>query len=282
MWLRDTWRFLRGNVLALLGVVIVATAAIVSITAPIIAPYGPLDQDMSNRLMPPSPEHPMGTDPLGRDVLSRVIYGGRISLPIAVIIVLTALVIGVALGLVAGFFGGPLDSLLMRFTDLTTAFPPMILAMIIAAALGSGIGQAAVAIVIVWWPLYARLVRGLVLSVKHNEYVVASEAVGVRPGRILTRHVLPNCLGPAVVLATLDLGSAMLTFASLSFLGLGTAPPTPEWGAMVGKGIYFFDQWWISGFPGLAIFAVALAFNFIGDGIQDALDPRLRKGPQSK
>jgi peptide/nickel transport system permease protein len=258
---------------------IVATASIISVAAPVIAPYGPLEQDMSSRLMPPSLEHPMGTDGLGRDVLSRVIYGGRVSLPIAVIIVLTSLITGIALGLMAGFFGGPLDSLLMRFTDLTTAFPPMILAMIIAAALGSGIGQAAVAIIVVWWPLYARLMRGLVLSVKHNEYVTASQATGARTGRVLVRHILPNCLGPAVVLATLDLGSAMLTFASLSFLGLGTAPPTPEWGAMVGNGIYFFDQWWISSFPGLAIFAVALAFNFLGDGVQDALDPRLRKGP---
>jgi peptide/nickel transport system permease protein len=279
MWLQDTWRFLRKNVLALIGVSVVGIAIIVSLAAPAIAPYDPLKQDMTNRLSPPSVEHPMGTDPLGRDVMSRVIYGGRISLPAAVIIVIVSLSIGILLGLVAGFVGGLWDGVLMRFTDLVTAFPPMILAMIIAAALGSGIGQSAVAIIIVWWPMYARLVRGLVLSVKNDEYVLAARALGVPTGRMLFRHILPNCLGPAVVLATLDLGSAMLVFASLSFLGLGAVPPTPEWGAMVGKGIYYFDQWWISGFSGLAIFCVALAFNFLGDGLQDALDPRLRKGP---
>ncbi len=270
-------RFLRRNVLALIGVVILAFWLVVTVAAPLIAPYPPLKQNLRERLQGPSVTHWMGTDELGRDVMSRVMYGGRISLPIGFIIVLVATLIGTVLGSAAGFFGGAWDQILMRICDLTMSFPPIILAMGVAAALGPGLDHAAIALIVVSWPSYARVVRGLVLSVKKNEYVSASQAVGARESRILFKTVLPNCLGPAVVLSTLSLGRAILTFAGLSFLGLGAVPPEAEWGKMVADGINAFDQWWVSGFPGLAILSVVMAFNFIGDGLRDALDPRLRR-----
>lgn len=276
--LATVWRFLRRNTLTLIGLCVILVALLVTVMAPLIAPYSPLEQDMASRLQPPGLRHPMGTDALGRDILSRVIHGGRISLPVAAVIVIISMIIGIALGALAGFFGGLWDDALMRFTDLMMGFPPMILAMFVASALGPGIIHSALAVILVWWPAYARLLRGQVMSVKENTYVLAAESVGCSKWRILRRAVLPNCMGPAVVLATLDMGSAILTFASLSFLGLGTTPPTPEWGSMVGNGIYYFDQWWISSFPGLAIFATALAFNLVGDGLRDALDPRLWRG----
>jgi peptide/nickel transport system permease protein len=276
--LATLWQFLQRNTLTLIGLCVIFVALVVTVIAPLITPYGPLEQDMMSRLQSPSLRHPMGTDALGRDILSRVIYGGRISLPVAAVIVIVSMVIGITLGSLAGFFGGFLDDVLMRFTDLMMGFPPMILAMFVASALGPGIIHSALAVILVWWPAYARLLRSQVLSVKKNTYVLASESIGSSKWRILRRTVLPNCMGPVVVLATLDMGSAILTFASLSFLGLGTTPPTPEWGAMVGKGIYYFDQWWISTFPGLAIFFTALAFNLVGDGLRDALDPRLWQG----
>ncbi len=276
--LSAAFRFLRHNVLSLIGVVIIIFWVVVSIAAPVIAPYDPLKQNLRDRLQAPSAQHIMGTDELGRDVFSRVLYGGRISLPIGFIVVISATVIGALLGATAGYTGGGWDNGLMRLTDLVMAFPPIILAMAVAAALGPGLNHAAIALIIVAWPSYARVVRGLVLSVKKNEYVAASHAVGASHPRILFRSVLPNTLGPAVVMATLGLGAAILTFAGLSFLGLGAVPPTPEWGRMVADGINAFDQWWVSAFPGLAILTVVMAFNFLGDGLRDALDPRLRKG----
>ena len=190
--------------------------------------------------------------------------------------VLSAGAIGTALGAISGFAGGWLDELLMRITEVFMAFPTIILAMAIASALGPSLVNAILAMVVVWWPSYARVVRGLVLSVKANDYVQAARALGVPEGRILWRTVLPNCLAPAVVVATIDLGNAVLVFAGLSFLGLGPDPATPEWGRMIADGIEFFDQWWMSAFPGLAIFTLVMGFNFIGDSIRDALDPRLR------
>lgn len=273
----STIRFLRRNVLSLIGVIIVSFWIIVCLSAPLIAPYAPNRQNLRERLQSPTVGHLMGTDELGRDILSRVIYGGRISLPIGFIIVIAATVIGASLGSVAGYFGGVWDMALMRFTDLVMSFPPIILALSVAAALGPGLRNSALALIAVSWPRYARVVRGLVLSVKKNEYVSAAQAVGATELHILSRTVVPNCLGPAIVMTTLNLGSAILTFAGLSFLGLGAVPPDAEWGKMVADGINSFDQWWISGFPGLAILTVVLAFNFIGDGLRDAMDPRLRR-----
>jgi len=275
--LTTTVRFLRRNPLVLLGLAIFLAWAFISVAAPWIAPYDPLKQDIVARLQPPSPEHWFGTDQLGRDVFSRVLYGGRLSLPAGILVIVVAGVIGTLMGALAGFIGGWFDEGTMRLTEVFMAFPTIILAMAIAAALGPSLVNAVIAMVVVWWPNYARIVRSLVISVKSQEYVEAAHALGVPRGRVLWRTVLPNCLAPAVVLATIDLGNAILVFAGLSFLGLGPDPTTPEWGRMVADGIQYFDQWWIAAFAGLAIFTVVMAFNFIGDGIRDALDPRMRK-----
>ncbi len=273
----STWRFLRANPLAMIGVALVIFWLVVSLTAPLIAPYSPTQQAISDRLQPPSAAHWFGTDQLGRDMLSRVLYGGRLSLPAGVAVIVIAGIVGTFVGALAGFIGGWFDELLMRVTEVFIAFPTIILAMAIAAALGPSLINAILAMVVVWWPNYARVVRALVLSVKSRDFVEASLAIGTPRSRILWRTVLPNCLAPAIVLATIDLGNAILIFAGLSFLGLGPPPNTPEWGRMIADGIEYFDQWWIAAFPGLAIFTVVMAFNFIGDAIRDALDPRLRK-----
>lgn len=275
--LSNILRFLRRNPLVVIGLAIFMAWVVISIGAPWIAPYDPLKQNIAMRLQPPSAEHWFGTDQLGRDVFSRVLWGGRLSLPAGILVILVAGVIGTAIGALAGFIGGWLDEGAMRVTEIFMAFPTIILAMAIAAALGPSLINAVVAMVVVWWPNYARVVRSLVISVKTQEYVEAARAIGVPQRRVLWRTVLPNCLAPAVVLATIDLGNAILVFAGLSFLGLGADPTTPEWGRMVSDGIQYFDQWWIAAFAGLAIFTVVMAFNFIGDGIRDALDPRLRK-----
>ena len=276
----QAWRFLRANPVALVGLALVIAWVLISLLAPLIAPYGPLEQKIVQRLKPPSAAHWFGTDQLGRDVLTRVLYGGRLSLPAGLSVVLIAGIIGTAIGAISGFAGGWLDELMMRITEVFMAFPTIILAMAIASALGPSLINAILAMVVVWWPSYARVVRGLVLSVKANDYVQAARALGVPEGRILWRTVLPNCLAPAVVVATIDLGNAVLVFAGLSFLGLGPDPATPEWGRMIADGIEFFDQWWMSAFPGLAIFLVVMAFNFVGDSIRDALDPQLRNSVQ--
>jgi peptide/nickel transport system permease protein len=275
--LAAAWRFVRRNPLVLVGGTIVLAWIVVSVGAQVIAPYGPLVQRITERLQAPSAAHWFGTDALGRDILSRVLYGGRISLPVGFVVVAVALLLGGTIGATAGFGPGWLDAVLMRGTDMVMAFPIIILAMTIAAALGPGLDHTMIALVSVSWPRYARVTRGLVMAVKENEYVHASRALGASEVRILARTVLPNCLAPAVVMATLDLGNAILTFSGLSFLGLGSPPPAPEWGAMVAQGTQNFDQWWVSTFPGLAILTLVMAFNFIGDGIRDALDPRLRR-----
>jgi len=267
----------RKNPLMVGGLVICILWFAVSFVPNLVAPYGPLEQNIRERLQPPSTSHFFGTDQLGRDVLSRVLYGGRISLPAGLLVVVSAAIVGTAMGSVAGYIGGAWDETLMRITEVFMSFPIIILAMAVTAALGPSTINAVVAMVVVWWPNYARIVRSLVLSVKANEYVQAARAIGASRAYILFRTILPNCVAPAVVMATLDIGNAILIFASLSFLGLGPEPSAAEWGRMVADGIDYFDQWWLSAFPGIAIFTVILSFNLVGDGLRDLIDPRTRK-----
>ncbi|HYM68622.1 MAG TPA: ABC transporter permease [bacterium] len=263
--------------LAIASIVVVAGWLAVAAASPVIAPYGPLAQDIVGRLAPPGPAHWFGTDPLGRDILSRVLYGARLSIPVGVAAVGLAVVLGTLIGSTAGVAGGIVDEAIMRLTDLMLAFPTVILAMIISAALGAGIRNAIIAIMVAWWPTYARFARGLVLGARDREYVEAARAVGASPLRVFIRHVLLNILSPIVILSTLDVGRAILTFASLSFLGLGPPPQIPEWGSEIAAGRDYLDQWWIATFPGLAILTLVIALNVVGDSLRDALDPRLRK-----
>src|SRR5205807_5557260 len=258
------------------GAAVVGIWVLLAALAPAISPYDPIDQDVYHRLGAPSAAHWLGVDELGRDVLSRVLYGGRVSLPVAAAVVAVAAVFGTLFGGIAGFAGQWVDGVAMRLVDMVLAFPSLILAMAIAAALGPSIQNSMLAMLLVWWPPYARLARGQVLSLKNREFVVAARALGMSELRVLLRHVLPNSVAQALVLMTMDFGNAIIITAALSFLGLGAVPPTPEWGAMVAEGRELITQWWISTFPGIAIFLVALACNFLGDGLRDAIDPRLR------
>jgi len=259
--------------LAIVGAVIAAAWVVIAIFAPLIAPSNPLAQSFPMALGP-SWHHPFGTDELGRDVFSRVISGSRVTLPIGLVLVAVAATIGGTIGAVAGYFRGPIDGLFMRAADLVFAFPPIILAMVVAAVLGRSLENAALAIVVVAWPSYARVVRGLVLSVGDSEYVQSARLLGASARRALFRDVLPNVAGPVLVLMTLDLANAILLLSGLSFLGLGAQPPQAEWGSMVAEGTQYFQWWWIGTFPGLAIFTVVLAFNFLGDSLRDVFDPR--------
>lgn len=259
--------------LAIAGVVIAVAWIVIAVFAPLIAPANPLAQAYPAS-QGPSAHHLFGTDELGRDVLSRVLYGSRVSLPIALVLVALAMTIGSTVGAVAGYFRGLADGVLMRLADLVFAFPPIILAMVVAAVLGRGLFNAALAIVVVAWPSYARVARGLVLSVGESEYVQSARLLGASSRRALFRDVLPNVAGPIFVLATLDLANAILLLSGLSFLGLGAQPPQAEWGSMVAEGTQYFQWWWIGTFPGLAIFTVVLAFNFLGDSLRDIFDPR--------
>jgi peptide/nickel transport system permease protein len=266
---RPTWR----QPLALTGVAIACLWIVVAVFAPLIAPHDPLAQTFTPA-QPPSLSHLFGTDELGRDVFSRVVYGARISPPIALLLVGLAAIIGGILGGVAGYFRGVVDGALMRVVDLFFAFPAIILAMVVAAVLGRGLRNAALAIVVVAWPSYARVVRGLVLSVGDSEFVQSARLLGAPARRALFRDVLPNVAGPVFVLATLDLANAILLLSGLSFLGLGAQPPQAEWGSMVATGTQYFQWWWMGTFPGLAIFSVVLAFNFLGDSLRDVFDPQ--------
>ena len=272
---RLMWRRLGRNRLAMAGGIALIGFLVLAALAPVLAPYDPLEQALYNRLSPPSLSHPFGTDDFGRDILSRVIYGSRISLRIGVVAVVIALVIGAAIGLVAGYWGGVLDQVLMRAMDLLLAFPSILLAIGIVAVLGPGLENAMLAIGIVAVPQYARLVRASALSVREMDYVQAARALGAGDMRILFVAVLPNCLTPLIVQATLGLATAILDAAGLSFLGLGAQPPTPEWGAMLSQGRELIMRApWVLTFPGLAIFGMVLAFNLFGDGLRDALDPK--------
>jgi peptide/nickel transport system permease protein len=232
--------------------------------------------NVDDRLGAPSAEHWLGVDGLGRDVFTRVLYGGRVSLPVAAVVVVLASIFGTMYGALAGYLGGWFDEVTMRIVDMVLAFPALILAMAIAAALGPSIENSMLALLVVWWPPYARLARGQVLVLKARDFVSAAAALGLRDRRILLRHVLPNAAAPSIVLMAMDFGNAIIITAALSFLGLGAVPPTPEWGAMVAEGRELTAQWWISTFPGVAILMVALAANFVGDGLRDAIDPKLR------
>lgn len=269
-------RQLRRYWLAVLGAILVLAWIIIAIISPYIAPY-PYDQiDLTQRLLPPSADHWLGTDMLGRDVFSRLLVGSRISLLAGFSVVLIGAVVGTLIGGIAAYAGGRVEELMMRLTDLVLCFPPIILAMAIAAALGIGATNTVIAMLVVWWPKFARLARSLVIVQRNQEYVEAAVTIGYGPGRILMRHILPNSMGPMVVLVTLDVGQAILTFSGLSFLGLGVIPPIPEWGAMVAEGRELIQQWWVAAFPGFAILSVVMGFNFLGDGVRDWLDPRSR------
>ncbi len=267
---------LRRNPVVVIGMVVVITWLLLALLAPSIAPQDPLQQDVSNRLQPPNATALMGTDELGRDIFSRVLYGGRITIPAALAVVIVVSIIGTLTGALAGYMGGIGDEILMRLTDLFMAFPTIILAMAITAALGADIRNAVLALIIVRWPNYSRLTRGLVLEAKNQDYVKASRSLGASHTHILVRTLLPNTVAAAVIYASLDIGNAILLFAGLSFLGLGPEPASPEWGRMVSLGIDFFDQWWMWLFPGIAIASLVMAFNFIGDGLRDMLDPHTR------
>jgi peptide/nickel transport system permease protein len=262
--------------LAIVGVVTIGLWVFAAIFAPWIAPYDPLSQD-ADKFVTPSAKHWMGTDELNRDILSRVIYGARISLPYSLLLVALSATLGSVIGGISGYFGGKVDAVIMRITDMFFAFPAIVLAMAVAAALGPEIRNAVIAITIVAWPVYARLVRGLILNAKQNDYVTASALLGSSSSRTLLVDLRPNLSGPVFVLAALEVGNALLLLSGLSFLGLGAQPPAAEWGSMVSMGAVNFDRWWVGLFPGLAILTAVLAFNFIGDALRDALDPRTAK-----
>ena len=267
---------LRRYPIVITGIAVVIVWIILALFAPWIATHDPLDQDVSNRLQPPGTGAYLGTDELGRDIFSRVLYGGRITIPAALAVVIIVSTIGILSGALSGYLGGIWDEGLMRLTDLFLAFPTIILAMAITAALGADIRNAILALVIVRWPTYSRLTRSLVLEAKNKEYVQAARSLGASHSYILSRKILPNSISPTLAYAALDIGTVILLFAGLSFIGLGPEPSSPEWGRMVSLGVDFFDQWWMWLFPGLAIAILVMAFNFIGDGLRDMLDPRTR------
>jgi len=269
-------RWARRYGLPAAGGVLLLAWVIAAVFAPWVAPYDPTFVDVTGRLRPPSGAHWLGTDALGRDVASRVIWGARVSLTVGFTVVLLGAAFGTLLGAAAAYARGWAEEALMRLTDLVFCFPPIILAMAIAAALGIGTVNTMIAMLVVWWPKFSRLARSLVIGQRSLEYVEAAQTVGFGPAHILFRQIMPNALGPLIVLITLDLGNAILVFAGLSFLGLGVIPPAAEWGAMVAEGRELVQQWWVATFPGLAILSVVMGFNFVGDGLRDWLDPHAR------
>jgi len=267
----------RGAAFGMLVVIVVLAMAIL---APVVSPYDPLKQDLAGLLAPPGPQHLLGTDNTGRDVLSRVIWGTRISLIAGLVSVALAVVVGCAIGLAAGYWGGRIDGALMRLIDTVLSFPALVLALALGAVLGAGLGGVLIALGVVYTPTFARLMRGQVLTIRTREYVQAARVLGGADWWILQRHILPNSATPIVVQASLSVGFAILAEASLSFLGLGVQPPEPSWGSMINAGRGYLQQapWTVFG-PGIALFITVLGLNFVGDGIRDALDPRLRPGP---
>lgn len=256
-----------------IGLAIVFFWVFVALTIDIWSVYDPL-KIVGRKLLEPSLQHWLGTDALGRDVLTRTLYGARYSIAISVVVVVCSVAIGSVLGAIAGFFGGWVDGLIMRLVDVTLAFPPVLLAMAVAASLGPGLQNAAIAVIAVWWPVYARLMRGQVLDVISRDHIEAARAGGATSFRLLTKHILPLSWTPTIISATMDFGQVVLLAASLSFIGLGAQPPSPEWGAMISDGAAHFYSWWVAFGPGIAILSLGLGFNFIGDALRDILDPR--------
>jgi peptide/nickel transport system permease protein len=267
--------FAKGNVLFVAGSAIFLLIVLSAIFAPLIAPYDPTAIDFSAKLASPSFAHLMGCNDLGQDIFSQVLYGARVSLMVGVVVISLAVGIGVPLGLLAGFFGGWVDTVLMRISDVFLAFPPLLLPIAITAALGTGLFNAMVALSISWFPWYSRIVRGAVMRINSELYMSAARAMGVSSPRIMLRHALPNSMTPVIVQGSMDFGYAILAAASLSFIGIGAQPPTPEWGLMAALSrTHFIDCWWTVTFPGLAIFVTVLAVNLVGDGVRDILDPK--------
>lgn len=271
---------LRRNNLTMAALISIAILVLVAVFAPFLAPY-PEDIEKPHpeiALEGPSLKHLCGTDEMGRDIFSRIIYGTRISLKTSFIAVIFSFVIGSILGAFAGYFGGWIDEIIMRITDVFLSFPPLLLAITTAAVLGPSLANAQIAIIIAWWPWYTRLMRGQAISVKEKQYVKAAEAIGTSQIKIIFGHIFPNCISPLIIMASMDIGTIILTIASLSFLGLGAQAPTPEWGLMVSTSRnYFMNAWWYSIFPGIAIFIAVLSFNLLGDGLREILDPKTRK-----
>jgi len=267
--------FARRNVLFVLGSALFLAIVLGAIFAPLIAPYDPTAINFADKLSPPGAQHLMGANELGQDIFSQILFGARTSLLVGVVVISLAIAIGVPIGLLAGYFGGHVDTVLMRISDVFLAFPPLLLPIAITAALGSGLSNAMIALAVSWFPWYARIVRGAVMRVKNELYISAARAMGVGNVRIMLRHALPNSLTPVIVQSSMDFGYAILAAASLSFIGIGAQPPTPEWGLMAAMSrTRFLDNWWTAGFPGLAIFVTVLAVNLIGDGVRDTLDPK--------
>jgi len=273
-----TFYVIRKSKLAVFGAVIVGIFIFLALFGGHLAPYDPNDVEIGDRFLSPSSEHPFGTDKMGRDVLSRLMSGAKYSVRAGLVVLAISLPVGVILGGIAGMYGGWIDELIMRITDVFLAFPSLILAMAFSAALGPSLFNAMLALAVVWWPYYTRLIRGQALSVRESNYVEAARSRGASRWYIMVRHILPNCFSPVLVTLTLDMGLIVIATAGLSFLGFGAQPPQAEWGRMVSDGrIYLMRAWWVTVFPGLAIALTVLGFNLLGDGIRDALDPKLRR-----
>ena len=271
------WRRFARSKSALLGFLLVLLVLVAAIFAPVLAPEDPYQINLLKRLAPPGPSELLGRDDFGRDIFSRIIYGSRVSLQVGLFSTLVALIIGIPLGLVAGYYGGRIDNVIMRFLDVMMAFPSILLALTMIAAFGTNLSSVIMSIGLVAVPRYARITRGSTLSVKGMEYIDAAEALGAKTGRVLFKHILPNCLAPIIVYATMGMASAILTEAGLSFLGMGTQPPTPSWGGMLANGREFLRTApHMATYPGLAIMVTVLGFNLLGDGLRDVLDPRLK------
>ncbi|WP_152564261.1 nickel transporter permease [Neorhizobium vignae] len=269
------WLNLRGNALGMIGLTIVLVFIGISLFAPLLATHDPATQELGNRLTAPSAAHWFGTDELGRDIYSRLVYGGRVTLGMVIAVVVLVAPIGLAIGCIAGYFGGIVDTILMRVTDIFLAFPRLVLALAFVAALKPGVESAVLAIALTAWPPYARMARAETLTVRGSDFIAAYRLTGGSSWRIIFRHIMPLCVPTLIVRVTLDMSSIIITAASLGFLGMGAQPPSPEWGAMIATAKRFiFEQWWVAAIPGIAIFLVSLAFNFLGDALRDVLDPK--------